>query len=662
MSFINSISSKREEKFAFLFAGPQETSTINFNKDIENMYNTLSAYNNYNPANIVVAYGGTTAPAIAGAVPIASQTDLQTEIESFITAVDAFVVGKLSGPDDFNRSVVIFYFTGIGTNAGSGTLEICRDAGNNIINITPLWLSNELGNLGHGDNYDVHVIMQQDYALMFQTLINGTLNLTNGVNLLLSLVANTGGANGSNYTDQFTRALQFEALLTGDFADQLPSGETNVVSLQISLLQAHNFANTRLGTANTNYQSRISSDALYLGMPEFLIQDSPSPAWWESEDIFLTHPAPVTLLLPDPLDYYAFYPADPTGNYNYVNIIVRNFGTHPVRQFDVGAILYDSGPSGTGTTFKATNQLKDVSTIQNILIPVPLPSQPFPSVLPSFALNCIYNAPTTWQSNEIKFDTQNHRCMRAKAKLSGLADLELLDWTNLTDVNNEGQRNLDVKVLSTRNTVYKIYNAFLTEKLFYLILSKKLDEYARKISWKFSFAEEGKKDFKECKIKVKGNLRYIEFKVSSGAKMNFKVVVTNLQKEEIKGEIRIPFEFITDLQDKGVMRAHKYDKVFPETGSFGGFTVLLRGGHSNVQGVVKLNDGKPASGCKVIVASPDGEFEHVTTTQANGTFVFEQLSYGIYSIKVVKERKISFPKDITVSSRSAKEKVELRIR
>jgi hypothetical protein len=654
MSYNPSISSKREEKFAFLFAGPQEASPINFIKDLENMYNTLTTYYNYDPANVVAAYGGTVIPAITGAVSVADSADLQLKLNAFVAMVDSFVTIKLLGTANFNRSVVMLYFTGQGS---SDSLKVSADS----INSSDLASCLGFGNAGY---YDVNLIMQQAFAVSFQTNINAYLNSISGANLFVCGAANTGSASGSEYTDQFTRALQFEALSSGAFADQGVTGESTPVQLQISLLQAHNFVNTKLGTSYSNYFARNGViTPFYLGVPEFLIQDSPTPAWWESEDIFLTHPDYITIQLTYPDDYYAYFATtDPlgTGNYNYINIRVRNYGTHPVRQFDVGAILYATGPSGSGSTVIATNTLKDISHVQQILLPIPVPSKPFPSTLPSYALNCMYDALTTWQNNEIRFDSAFHRCMRAKALLYGLVDMDLTNWTNIDGVNNEGQRNLDVTILSSRSKVYKVYNPFLIEKSFYLILSKKLIENEKKISWKFSYLEEGT-EFKECRIREKDNIHYIEFKVSPYSTTLFKVLVTNLMKEEIKGEIRIPFEFLTALPDNGVMRAHKYEKQFPETGSFGGFTMLLSGGHSKVQGITQLSNGKPAGGYKVMIYSQDLEIKADTLSKADGSFVFENLAYGIYSVVAIKEKKKSFPKDIIVSPKSAKEKVQLVI-
>ena len=77
----------------------------------------------------------------------------------------------------------------------------------------------------------------------------------------------------------------------------------------------------------------------YLGLAEFLIRDG-SPSWWESPDIYLTHPnhgylPPGDLYIPD------LAMAVPPYN-NTINVVVRNVGTHPVRAYSLGIELFKS--------------------------------------------------------------------------------------------------------------------------------------------------------------------------------------------------------------------------------------------------------------------------------------------------------------------------------
>ena len=71
----------------------------------------------------------------------------------------------------------------------------------------------------------------------------------------------------------------------------------------------------------------------YLGLPKFLINNG-DPKWWESPDIYLTHPGDGYFSQDD------FY--HPVEN-NRINIKVTNTGTHPVRSFWLGVNHFGNG-------------------------------------------------------------------------------------------------------------------------------------------------------------------------------------------------------------------------------------------------------------------------------------------------------------------------------
>lgn len=644
------ISHKREDKYAFLFAG-DFSGSIDNNKDVENLYGTLTQYYNYKPSNIRVVYGGTIPP-VAGAVQALTNTALQTEILNFITLAKTGI-----GASPTLKGIVLFYFTGLGVQVPPVSGKLLISGAEYLL---PLELQDLINiNLNSTTDYYVHLIMQQDYGLAFKNDI--ILNHA-GADIYPCAAANAGGALGSNFTAAFCNALRFYKNASG-FADEIITGEGSPEPFHISLAQACVFAGGAIGT---NYFGRPDNTIpYYLGTPSFLVRDG-SP-WWESPDIFLTHPttpidiaAEITAAGHNPDDYYAFAQTIPAGNYNYVNVNTRNFGTHPVRFFQTGIKLYESGVAGGEPVYIKGNDLVDESAVQKILIPIPDPSAAFPPAPGGDLLNVVT---TTWSTTDpVDFPHTTHRCIRAKVNLSVVTS-ELDDWTKLLDaeVLNEAQRNIDVEILSKRTTEYQIYNPFQHKANYVLPVPEALLKHQDELKWVFLESRKEQAWNKSEMHDLKG-VSYFHFDLGPKEKIKIRIELTTVKEFDAKNEIRIPFEFLISMKGFKAQKPRKHAfHVFHDWISAGGFTLVVKGGHSALAGIVQDVNGKGVAGASVTIQSPEGFMRETCNTDEKGFFSFKSVPNGIYAMQATAGNRKSRFLDVFVSPKNAGRKIILLI-
>jgi hypothetical protein len=636
------ISPDRDDKFAFLFAGGTNP-LIDCNKDVQNMYETLTTYYNYLPGNIHVYYGGAAAPVVPGATPVTDLAGFQTAFSTFATAATGGI-GLLPA----KKGIIFLYFTGIGTS-GSYTIT-------GSVTIIPADLETMINIFNDSDSYYLHVFMQQDFGRSFQ----GMSFAPEGAGIFPCLGANTGSTSGSDFTLAFTRALQFSFNGTL-YADEQDPGETiaDIEPYHISLAQAAVHAG---GVMDYEYLARpLTGSPHYLGTPKFLVRDG-SPSWWESPDIYLTHSAADTQAIVDaflnPLDYYVHRLSDIHGKYNFVNVTTRNFGTHPVRFLQTGVKIFESGPSGSEPVQIKDNELK-VGSVQNVLIPIPDPDAASFPAAPGGDL--VYESTTTWSAlDPLEFPLATHRCVRAKVGLQvSLADLN--DWANLlsADYRNEAQRNLDVFSLSERRSEYQLFNPFRHPVELIMPVPAVLEEMQKVL--KYSIKEFRGKDWTPVEPKIRKKTEYLRFKLEPGETRKFRLKFSILKEVEGRKEIRIPFEFLIKPEIKGSkFREHKFSD-FKDLKSFGGFTLLVRSNHADVNGVVQDPKGKGLAGIPVNLHSADRSREWSVSTAENGSFRLEDIPTGLYGIVAGKGKKQSFPVDIFVTKKNEKNKVKIVI-
>lgn len=160
--------------------------------------------------------------------------------------------------------------------------------------------------------------------------------------------------------------------------------------------------------------------AQYAGLPSFLIRDG--SIWWESPDIYLTHPnhpePPGDLYIPDALGAVAPFN-------NTITVDVRNVGTHPVRKYSLGFELFKTG---IGTT-NDQNTILDKTPTGGLLLPIdPAHVGTAADLKDVTGWNTPFTVGTT------------HECIRVEAKL--LSSSIDFSW-NIVANDFEGQRNTD---------------------------------------------------------------------------------------------------------------------------------------------------------------------------------------------------------------------------
>jgi len=448
------ISTRSYDKFAFLFAGSSDSQYLS---DLAKVLDTLLNWYGYpsdqvyvrvpfditNLTDPVFSATGLDLDNITGTDSAALKSSLQTSMEEFIDMAKGLLPGMPAG--ELNNT--FFYFTGngrINPNNNRYELHIGKADDNTDTYIDGLWLKGRIYSydLTFKESSHIHILMQQSFGYgfwqdVFSLIADPDLRLT------FTAACNSGAVNppnvaGSDFTDYWTKALRFEQREepagSGNFifADQEDTGGVEPDdNLLISLYKAYLFANsfTRTSTEPT-YEYKLPSGEpvdQYLGLPSFWIRDGDEPIppeqmdyWWESKDIFLTHPDNADPDEPDDR-YHA-------GTANNIHVIIRNNGTHPVREFYSGTIIFLTGGGGVGDSV--------VHIVNQIL-------------KPGEAYEHIYQYDFT--------GSEAHRCIKSRASLYGI-DVEELDMDGINDVawavtdrSNEAQRNIDKYTISGKS-------------------------------------------------------------------------------------------------------------------------------------------------------------------------------------------------------------------
>jgi hypothetical protein len=363
----------------------------------------------------MVVLGSTPAsmPGFSGApvTTIVSKTDLSTALANFAT----MAAGT-------NRTALL-YFTGgsIPPPSGSTASKLVITGGAMPASVDAAWLAPKLAALHPAH---INVVMQQGYARGFEPAVTAlsTSVPTNEWSFTYACEANQDSHglpptdpnfDGSFFTAAWARALKLEALPAGvtgagQFADQLGSGSeaTNrLVSLQEAMVFARRIHDEQdlMGAFSTiGYVGPAAGGAQHLGKPAFLIRDG-SP-WWESPDIFLTHPNDSYVdTVPSSADLYIPDSATATTPYNNtVNVVVRNVGSHPVRAYAMHEELFHTGGGGTSIA----NDQDPVVPAGGVLQPIDLADIATPQ-----------DKTDTHQWNTIFVVTHPHRCVKAEVGL-----------------------------------------------------------------------------------------------------------------------------------------------------------------------------------------------------------------------------------------------------
>lgn len=625
------ITSSPEDKFAFLFTGP--THVKSFIKDIINVVQVLTEYYNYPPENITVVLGSEDA---APYVPYGVNT-------IHIQGVDQFgeVLGDFLEDNSGQNHTVLLYFTGGGCNTNGPKLLIdgSTQVSNNVVG--PTWLKNML--LDNFSGGYLNVVMQQSYSGGFLSALTGSSLSKWSFTCACSESEDSYGTDdeGGFFTHYWLKGLKFETLPAGTddeykFADQLGS-LSEATNLQISLEEAADFGKQfqfhDLGGSPVNSTPGYAENQgpHYLGLPEFLIRDG-DQWWWESPDIFLTHPNhpdvdsdpdvdSEDLYIPDPVE--AQYPFN-----NTINVVVRNVGTHPVRAYSLGIESFETGCGGA-----SVQHTPDIVLSNDILFPIDLAD-----------IGTTNDAKDTCKWNTLFLETAPHRCVKAEAKL--LHDDVDFAWSVVAN-NFEGQRNIDkmlIKPLPERSPVanlqgfkehiYTIRNPFKGPRTFYLVFPEKYPEYKKYIS--LELAEITGRQRKRIPLEVvEKPVPHIPFKLKPGegkeillhAEMNPK------SKFPRKG-IRLPFDIQIQVKDKrDKARKSKYAVLLPGCAPISGFTVEITERGVTLEGKVLDSRRRPVPGASISLRTFNGLQKAHIKADKKGRYTFQNINQDVYKIQ-----------------------------
>ena len=611
------ITYRPQDKYAFLFTGPTQG---RFMKDLENVFEVLTDYYNYPPANIMVVFGSAppATPTFPGATTatIGSVTDLDTQLGNF--------AAMASGPVPLGWKSALVYFTGGGLDA---PVRLVIDA-SGATTIDPVWLTPRLNAI---TACHVNVVAQQAYGGGFENAL--TASMLTQWSFTHACGATEGPSFGNStlggyFTDAWVRGLKMVQLPAGtvdagSFADQLGAG-AQAANLQISMGEAEEYVHQIFDSLNYTTALPVpnipghtaAGGPQYLGEQAFLVQDG-STQWWESPDIVLSHPnhpwvPPGDLWIPD------LPGATPPYN-NTIAITLLNKGTHPARRYSLGIELFRTGTSVTNTQ----NTVCDTVPAGGLLLP---------------------GQTDTFEWNTLFEDGLTHECIKVEAeRLCG--DVDYVWAPNVEQ--NEAQRNTDEMAIvpppaspmpypglqGFRKHGYGFRNPFDGPRTFIVPMPEILAKYADvlKLDWFATRPGQAEEFPLEIHPRPFPHLRFI---LKSDEARDI-VVAARLKPEfPLDGEVELPFQILVEGEWRGNdVRAANLTAELPTFAPLAGFTVVIRAGAATLQGVVTDREGRPAEGAKVFLRTVDDFQGAALTADKGGKYQFAGINPDVYRIR-----------------------------
>jgi hypothetical protein len=657
------VSSRPLDKFAFLLTGP---ATSRYIKDLKNVFDTLTGFYNFPASNIWVVQGadsfvdsGLFTGAEQHAIglesdPLQKLKDIfHTELpKNFIKTITDHIGSDAPPAGEF--CTVVLYFTG------------CRDGASSTLDlvIRPGIASNEIS-LSCADLKDLiqyprvgptgnpflrecllNVIMQQDYCGSYNssTALNAPLLINNRCFTYACGDAETAaaGVDGSQFTEGWTRGLQWKQRLSsldpGDadynkFTDQLsPAGDPYMITLE----QASIFAGKLNNATNYGFFQALSGEtAMHLGKPVLLMQDG-IPNWWQTPDIFLTHPHGSD---PDKhTDLYITDADDATGTYNNtIHVLFRNTGTHPVRCYSIGTKIFRT-PFGVAPDSPPTQEEYGIAPNGGVLKPVNQLN------FNDFSDNTIYEE-HVW--NTPFYSELTHQCVWAKVQLP---DAGVIDFTWKVLINeNEAQRNIDMgsdppKSLSRQSNadtfrgnkkhIYSIQNPFKEKHRFIICTTpefQKSTEYAM-MKWYFP-GRNGKWERPEFETIEKG-YKGIVFILNGGESINI-IGEFGFKKGVKEKKVEMPVEILVDRIEGMQTRPPMAKTLGGKFAAIAGFTIILTNEHATLECNVIDGKGDPINGAMVHIQTINGLQKGEFTTNKYGKVVLNSINPDVYRVEAV---------------------------
>lgn len=632
------VTASPNDKYAFLFAGP---TVARFVRDLENVALTLVEYYNYPPLNIMVVLGSTPAPmpGFSGApvTTIGSETQLSTALTSFASMAAG------------TNKTALLYFTGgsIPPPTGSTDSKLVITGGTTPASVDAAWLAPKLAALHPAH---INVVMQQGHARGFEAAVTtlSTTVPTNEWSFTYACEANQDSYglpstapdfNGSFFTAGWTRALQLEALPVGatgagQFADELGSG-SEAANRQVSLQEAMVFAKRihdevdLMGAFSTiGYTGPAVGGAQHLGKPTFLIRDG--TPWWESPDIFLTHPNDSHVDL-DPSNRDLYIPDSPTATApfnNTINVVVRNVGSHPVRAYALHEELFHTGGGGTSIA----NDVAPVVPTAGLLLPIDLAD-----------IGTLQDKTDTYLWNTIFVETHTHRCVKAEV---GLLASDISTGWSVQANDTEAQRNIDVMVTvssnpsplplptiqGTKEHMFGLQNRLEETGLFLLAMPKEFPDLQERFGLKW-FGLAGGLEGERYPLEPKWEpVPHIPFRLEFKEETLFVLHVDLRPEVELEREVRLPFEIWAEGDWPRDARPLFYEVDMPGFAPIAGFTVVLQAGAGTLIGSVLGRDGEALPEAKVHLRTLNRLQRATIWTDGEGRFALKDINPDVYHI------------------------------
>ncbi len=615
------------DKYAVLVSGSTE---LRYIRDIENVYKTIRDYYGYLEDHIWVILGnGTNLPANVPSARLkiltesaSTSSDFTDYFNQFVNAAKVPPLPKLSLPEPFrnsrrtgNLNTALVYFTGKGTHLDDDfQIVIGRDDTSTDVPINTLQLNLMLSDGDLINNCHIQVVMQQDYADGFEE------NFWN-----LGLIS----------SGSWTYACHLSAAHTGKFADEITFTGDDSADFLVSLERAKNFVAWYSDTVITGvpgYKFKAVQKQ-YLGLPQFLIRDG-DPVWI-SPDVYLEHPEPYQSDMDYPGSQYVVDSG--TEHNNWIHVVVRNHGTHPVRKYDLGAIVFLAGCSGSGNSDDTT---LDNSILGGILCPVPCndPVQPDDgAVIRSF----------DFMFDTIQFTNQNHRCLRGIAKLSDGTAFNYESW-DLAATDDRAQRNIDFweasksssgntgggadtdDISGKRKGTFRIENMFKVTRKFFLVLPPELEQLSPVLKSKFSVTSKNKISEPRPVVRVKGIMKHLEFTLQPGKYIDIDYEFKVTPKFRPEKDIQLHFPIAVEAHPKLGKKWPGNFISFPDMALLGGVTIVVLQGSADVSGQILYKGSKSPKPVQFVIHTQGKN--QVATIKAfkDGTFNLKGIDPGIY--------------------------------
>jgi len=655
------VSSRPSDKFAFLLTGPATTRYV---KDLKNVFDTLTGFYNFPASNIWIVQGadsfvdgGSFTGAEQHAIGLESDP-LQKLKDIYHNDLPVNFIKKITDhitadpPASGEHCTVVLYFTGCRDSLSTSLdLVIRPGTGANEITLSCADLKDliQYPRVGPSGNPFLrecllNVIMQQDYCGSYNsaTALNGPMLINNRcfTYACSDSEQSAAGATGGQFTEGWISGLQWKQRLSnldpGDadynkFTDQLsPSGDPYMITLE----QASIFAGKLNNVTNYGFSQLLSGEtAMYLGKPVFLIQDG-NPVWWQTPDIFLTHPNGTDTN--KHTDQYITDADDATGTFNNtIHVIFRNTGTHPVRCYSIGTKIFRT-PLGAAPDSPPTQEENGIAPGGGVLKPVNM------ITFNNFSDNSIF-AEHEW--NTPFYSELTHQCVWAKVQLPSSDPIDF-SW-NIFVNDFEAQRNIDmgsdppkslVKMSpadtfrGNKKHIYSIQNPYKETHKFILCTTPEFQRSMESAVMKWYIPGKNKRweriGFETIDKGFKG--RY--FNLQGGEMIN--ILGEFGFKPGVKARIvEMPVEILIDRIEGIRTRSPMAKSLNGKFAAIAGFTIILTNEPANLDCRVVDGKGNPLKGSVVYIQTINGLQKGEFPVDKDGRVLLKSINPDVYRVE-----------------------------